>query len=395
MALTINTNTASLSVQNSLSLASDAVNTTMSRLSSGLRINSAKDDAAGMQIASRMTTQIRGMTVAIRNAGNAVSIAQTVEGAMDKSASQLQRMRELTIQAQNGNNGPKERVALNSEFAQNLAELTRASKSVTFGADLNLMDGSAGTLTFQVGANAGENEKISLSLMDDFSAEAMFAAAKNVAGVPEDATTTGSKAITAGEYTPFKIDGSGSRKTTGDEVLEAAKKTTQEALDVLKQELAALPMPAPPVATPPGGTAPPPDPNAAAYDAKKAEVAVAEDAYDVADKALKADLATKKPLIDKAISDNLDSTLRAIDAALQKINSARADVGAKQNRFISTISNLTNMVQNAKAARGQIQDVDYAADTAELTKQQILQQASTAILAQANQLPAAILKLLQ
>lgn len=395
MALTINTNVASLSVQNSLSISSDAVNTTMSRLSSGLRINSAKDDAAGMQIASRLTTQIRGMTVAIRNAGNAVSIAQTVEGAMDKSASQLQRMRELTIQAQNGNNGPKERVALDSEFAQNLAELTRASKSVTFGADLNLMDGSAGTLTFQVGANAGENEKISLSLNENFSTESLFAANKNVAGAPEDATTTGSIAITAGEYTTLKIDGSGSRKTTGDDVLEAAAKDTKAAVELLQTELAALPAPAPVVVTPPGGTAPPIDPNAAAYDAKKAEIVIAQEASDLADTALKADLKAKKPLIDKAISENLDSTLRAIDTALQKINSARADLGAKQNRFISTISNLTNMVQNATAARGQIQDVDYAADTAELTKQQILQQASTAILAQANQLPAAILKLLQ
>ncbi|MDY7560754.1 flagellin [Pseudomonas sp. 10B1] len=395
MALTINTNTASLSVQNSLSQSSDSVNTTMSRLSSGLRINSAKDDAAGMQIASRLTTQIRGMTVAIRNAGNAISIAQTAEGAMDKSASQLQRMRELTIQSQNGNNGPKERIALNAEFKQNLEELTRASKSVTFGGDLNVMDGSAGTLTFQVGANAGSNEKISLSLSDDFSSESLFVAAKNVAGVQEDATTTGSKGIVAGEYTAFSIDGKGSRKTTGDDVLEAAVADKTKALDLLREELAALPIPPAPAVTPPGGTPPAPDPAAAAYEAKLAEVAAAQEEKNVADAALKVDLDKKKPLIDKAISDNLDSTLKAIDAALQKINSARAELGAKQNRLTSTISNLTNMVHNATFSRGQIQDVDYAAETAELTKQQILQQASTAILAQANQLPAAILKLLQ
>ncbi|MEB0127903.1 flagellin, partial [Pseudomonas sp. CCC1.2] len=138
-----------------------------------------------------------------------------------------------------------------------------------------------------------------------------------------------------------------------------------------------------------------PDPAAAAYEAKLAEVAAAQEEKNVADAALKVDLDKKKPLIDKAISDNLDSTLKAIDAALQKINSARAELGAKQNRLTSTISNLTNMVHNATFSRGQIQDVDYAAETAELTKQQILQQASTAILAQANQLPAAILKLLQ
>ena len=143
MALTVNTNVASLSVQRNLNRSSDAVSTSMARLSSGLRINSAKDDAAGMQIASRLTTQIKGMTVAARNAGNAISIAQTAEGALQESTNNLQRMRELAIQSKNGDNSQKERDALNSEFNQSVQELTRLSKSTTFGGGLKLLDGSA------------------------------------------------------------------------------------------------------------------------------------------------------------------------------------------------------------------------------------------------------------
>lgn len=380
MALNLNTNVASLHVQDNLNRASDTVNTTMARLSSGLRINSAKDDAAGMQIASRLTTQIRGMTQAIRNAGDAISIAQSAEKGMNETTGQLQRMRVLTVQAQNGSNGPQDRAALNAEFQQALQEISRSSRSVKFGTDMNLMDGSAGILTFQVGANAGADEKISLSLSQDFSSESLFTATKGAAEVLPGATTTGSKAIVEGEYMPLAIDGTGSRNTppidpnrVPDPIKAQSLADAKVALKDAKDKLAPSPT------------------DQTLIDA----VDNAQKAVDAAQQAVDDDMPPSKELIDQAVTDNLDATLKAIDAALEKINAARADIGAKQNRLQATISNLTSMVQNNTSARGRIQDVDYAADTAELTKSQTLQQASIAILAQANQLPAAVLKLLQ
>ncbi|MGV8862249.1 MAG: flagellin [Pseudomonas sp.] len=385
MALTVNTNVASLSVQRNLNRSSDAVSTSMARLSSGLRINSAKDDAAGMQIASRLTTQIKGMTVAARNAGNAISIAQTAEGALQESTNNLQRMRELAIQSKNGDNSQKERDALNSEFNQSVQELTRLSKSTTFGGGLKLLDGSAGTMTFHVGANVGRTEEISLSLSDDFSAESLFIAAKSAAAVLGDDKTTGSVEVVKGEYTALAIDGRGSRNLLPINVTEkmtddALQKNT--ALAAAESALGAIDAVADP----------------AAYTAQQAAVATAKTEADGATTILKdaTELDKKsKPLNDQAMADNIEATIISIDKALETIDAARSNLGAKQNRFASTISNLNNMVKNTTAARGQIEDVDFASETAELTKQQTLQQASTAVLAQANQLPAAVLKLLQ
>jgi len=374
MALTVNTNIASLSVQRNLNRSSDGVSTAMTRLSSGLRINSAKDDAAGMQIANRLTTQIRGMTVATRNAGNAIAIAQTVEGALQEATNNLQRMRDLALQSKNGDNSPKERRALNAEFNQSVAELTRISESTTFGGGLKLLDGSAGTMTFHVGANVGRTEEISLSLTDNFASESLLVAAEDVAAIPASASTTGSVAVIAGEYTPLAIDGTGSRIVVpADIALVTAVNDKKTALETAKTELAAAP----------------------ADVGKQTAVGDAEKALRIAEKAMNVDVLGKKGLNDKAMADNIESTIKVIDKALETIDAARSNLGAKQNRFASTISNLNNMIKNTTAARGQIEDVDFAAETAELTKQQTLQQASTAILAQANQLPAAVLKLLQ
>lgn len=282
MALTVNTNVTSLNVQKNLNRASDALSTSMTRLSSGLKINSAKDDAAGLQIATRMTSQIRGQTMAIKNANDGISIAQTAEGAMQEQTNILQRMRELAVQSRNDSNGTSDRVALGKEFEAMSAELTRIADSTNLNGK-NLIDGSAGVMTFQVGSNSGASNQIILSLDSGF-----------------DATDLG-------------VD-SGTIAITGDS-------TT----------------------------------------------------------------------IETAFCGALD----AIDGALKTINSVRADLGAAQNRLTSTISNLQNINENASAALGRVQDTDFASETAQLTKQQTLQQASTAILAQANQLPSAVLKLLQ
>lgn len=284
MALTVNTNTTSLTVQKNLNRASDALSTSMTRLSSGLRINSAKDDAAGMQIATKLQTMITGSAVAIKNANDGVSITQTAEGALAESTNILQRMRELALQATNDSNSTSERAALNKEFAAKSDELTRIATSTTFGTNKHLLDGSAGTMQFQVGAMTGADQQISVVMSSSFAASAL--------GVD-----TGAIAISG----------------------------TTDAM---------------------------------------------------------------------AHTSSL-AAIDAIDTALQTINDTRADLGAVQNRFQSTTNNLQNMAENSTAAQGRIQDTDFAAETAQLTKQQTLQQASTAVLAQANQLPSAVLKLLQ
>lgn len=279
MALTVNTNVASMNVQKNLSRASDALSTSMTRLSSGLKINSAKDDAAGLQIASRMTSQIRGQNMAIKNANDGISMAQTAEGALQESSNILQRMRELGVQSASGSNSVKDRGALDKEYQAMALELTRISKSTNLNG-INLLDGTAGTaglVKIQVGSGTAGQNQIDLQL-----------------------PTTAVDAVTL--------------------------------------------------------------------------------LTDVGD--LNTDTTAK-------------TAVNSIDTALQTINDMRADLGATQNRLTSTVSNLQNINENVSAALGRVQDTDFAAETAQMTKQQTLQQASTAVLAQANQLPSAVLKLLQ
>ncbi|MDY7563984.1 flagellin domain-containing protein [Pseudomonas sp. RTC3] len=282
MTLGVNTNVTSLAVQKNLNNAASSLSQSMTRLSSGLKINSAKDDAAGLQIATRMSSQIRGQTVAVKNANDGISMAQTAEGALQESTNILQRMRELAVQARNGTNGTADQTATNSEFAQMSDELTRISASTNLNGK-NLLDGSAGTMTLQVGSNTGTANHIDLVLSSKFDAASLSVASATVA-------LTGTSAT---------------------------------------------------------------------------------------------------------VGTNIDNAITAIDAAIAQIGATRANLGASQNRLTSTISNLQNITENVTAAQGRVQDTDFAAETAQLTKSQTLQQASTAVLAQANQLPSAVLKLLQ
>ncbi|MFJ7312488.1 flagellin domain-containing protein [Pseudomonas sp. NPDC098747] len=283
MALTVNTNTTSLNVQKNLNKASDALSTSMQRLSSGLKINSAKDDAAGLQISTRMQSQIRGGNQAIQNANDGISVAQTAEGALQATTDILQRMRELAVKARTGTNGTADQKATNLEFADMSDEISRIAASTNLNGK-NLLDGSAGTVTLQVGANTGTANHIDLVLSSKFDAVSL-------------SVDKGTLALTG------------------------------------------------------------------------------------------ADVATA--------GTNIDNAITAIDAAIAAIGDTRASLGASQNRLTSTISNLQNIVENTTAAQGRVQDTDFAAETANLTKQQTLQQASTSVLAQANQLPSAVLKLLQ
>jgi flagellin len=190
--LGVNTNVASLAVQNNLNKASDALTTSMTRLSSGLKINSAKDDAAGLQIATKETSQIRGQTVAIKNANDGISMAQTAEGALQESTNILQRMRELAVQSANDSNSTTDRTALNAEFTQMSAELTRISSSTNLNGK-NLLDGSAGTMNLQVGSNTGSANTITLTLSSSFDATKLGVASASITGT---GGTTGTAAST-------------------------------------------------------------------------------------------------------------------------------------------------------------------------------------------------------
>ncbi|MAE23455.1 flagellin domain-containing protein [Pseudomonas chengduensis] len=284
MALTVNTNIASLNTQRNLNSASNKLSESMQRLSTGSRINSAKDDAAGLQIANRMTRQINGLNVAVRNANDGISMAQTAEGALQESTNILQRMRSLTLQAANGSNSAADRTALNEEVAALQSELDRIATTTSFGTGTKLLDGTFTGVSFQVGAQATANDVITFDI---------------------SGTTAGFGASDLG------VDSTAVDLTT------------------------------------------------------------------VSDQA------------------STETALSAIDAALDAIDSTRASLGAVQNRFQNTINNLQNIAENSEASRGRIMDTDFAAETAALTKNQVLQQAGTAILAQANQLPSAVLSLLQ
>lgn len=287
MAAYINTNIASLNAQRNLTTSQNSLQTALQRLSSGMRINSSKDDAAGLAIADRMNSQIRGNTVAIRNANDGISMSQTAEGALGKVGDALQRMRELTVQARNATNSTDDKDALDQEFGELAKEIQRVFAGTTFNG-ATILGANAGALSFQVGAGTTSNDSITITTTD----------------LTADATIT----------TVAGTDNAG----TGRAVIDNTTNT-----------------------------------------------------------------ATLGTVIDN------------IDAALKTINTQRATMGATQNRFESVISNLQVSVESQSAARSRIIDTDFASETANLTRGQILQQAGTAMLAQANAIPNNVLSLLR
>ncbi len=524
--ISVNTNVSSLNAQRNLSQSGSDLATSMERLSSGMRINSAKDDAAGLQISNRLTSQINGLGVAQRNANDGISMAQTAEGAMSESTSILQRMRELALQSANGSNSADDRDALQKEVSALQTELTRIAETTSFGGQ-QLLDGGFGSKAFQVGSNANETINLSLSSVaasdigtkqvnlqsstQGFGSSSAIGADLSSGNVDHDITDTkytiagrggdefevavtagssakdAAKAINAvsdstgvkaqartqaelkiggtlpaitpaapaatpptpavpGTYT-FSLNGGGDAKsitfeTTGnaadDQTLMAAKINEQTAehgvtasvedgklyissdsgedisienftatdgdgstgaattLTVTSQGYDGTPSGNPSVLT--GDTA--------ATDTARIYGAVqlnSSSTFTVeADNVLLADTANT-PVTSKNIGvDTVDigtqkgsqDALAIIDNAIASIDSQRADLGAIQNRFDHTISNLANISENVSASRSRIQDTDFATETAEMTKNQILQQAGTSILSQANQLPQTALSLL-
>ena len=279
MTISVNTNLFSLNAQRSLSKSQSSLSTSMQRLSSGLRINSAADDAAGLAISQRMSAQVRGMNVAIRNANDGISLAQTADSALASVGDSLQRMRELAVQAQNSTNSGSDKDSLNQEFQQLGSEIGRVLAGTTFNGGA-ILGASAGALTFQIGANTTVNDSITVTTTD----------------------MTVDPSITA--VTAAVIDSTAAIAT-------------------------------------------------------------------------------------------LNTVVNDIDAALDDVNGKRAIFGATQNRFSAVITNLQSSVENQSAARSRIMDADFASETANMSRAQILQQAGTAMVAQANQLPQQVLKLLQ
>ena len=497
MALSVNTNVTSLTVQKNLNKAGDALSTSMTRLSSGLKINSAKDDAAGLQMANRLTSQTKGMTVAIANANNGSSIAQTAEGAMQESTNILQRLRELALQASNGDKSADDRAALQQEFTAKTGELTRIAQTTTFGGR-NILDGSFQNQSFQVGADA--NQTISFGMSD--------ISAASLKGTSSEATVDGTKtslsASVTGQAVSFPgagspvVAGLGSAadiKINGTTVKFTATMATVADL-AAEINKATADVAGPPLVPGTGVTA------AASADGTRLELTSADgkaiklengDGADGAGALAKVGLTagTSAPKLAAASSINLNGTdikfaagssmadvvssinsastgvtaslkddgtlslfstkdikignggtasglkelgldtaaaagtgadlgvakaisqessvadlsildansaqktIQALSGAIEQIDTQRAALGAVQNRFDSTVANLQSISENSTAALGRVQDTDFASEAAQLTKQQTLQQASTAILSQANQLPSAVMKLLQ
>ena len=281
MTMSINTNIASLNAQRNLTQSQSSLATSMQRLSSGLRINSAKDDAAGLAIAERMNAQVRGMNVAVRNANDGISLAQTAEGALSKVGDSLQRMRELAVQSRNATNSSSDKDSLNKEFSQLQSEITRVLGGTSFNGKA-MLGAAATALTFQVGANTTANDTITVTTTDMTQASQITAVTASTAVIDNTAT---------------------------------------------------------------GGA--------------------------------------------------IDTVINNIDTAIDNVNNTRATFGATQSRFDAIISNLQQGVENQSAARSRIMDADFATETANMSRSQILQQAGTAMVAQANQLPNAVLSLLK
>lgn len=292
MALYVNTNVSSLNAQRMLTNSGNNLDVSFQRLSSGQRINSAADDAAGLQISDRLTSQINGLNQAVRNANDGISLAQTAEGALDETTSMLQRMRTLSIQSANGSNSDKDRVAIQQEVAQLSEEINRVAATTTFGGE-NLLDGTYQGI-FQVGADA--NQTISFTMQSG-------------------GTNNSIDYLANSGFTMSGLSNQASAQVS---------MTTASVSSVV----------------------------------------------------------------------NAQSMIGIIDTMISAVDSKRAELGAVQNRFSSTINNLSNISENVSAARSRVRDADFAEETAKMTSSQILQQASSTILAQANQRPQTALSLL-
>ena len=376
----INTNIASLNAQRNLNASQNSLATSLQRLSSGLRINSAKDDAAGLAIASRFSAQINGLNQAARNANDGISLAQTAEGSLGVISDNLQRIRELAVQSRNATNSATDRAALNTEAQQLKAEIDRVAATTSFNG-VKLLDGSFTNQAIQVGANVGETITVG-SLVNAQSAQLGTSNIAQVTGAAATAFT----AITAGDLTINGTSVGGiaadtnaaNRAASIAAAVNSVSATTNVYATVLNSTQVTL-------TNSSGGSV------VIAFAGASATTATT--GLTAATTASAA--STGFAALDITSVAGADTAITQMDAALSAVNTARATLGAIQNRFSSVVSNLQTTSENLSASRSRIQDTDFAAETANLTRAQILQQAGTAMLAQANALPQSVLTLLK
>ena len=386
MALTINTNVASLNAQRNLTTSSMDLATSLQRLSSGLRINSAKDDAAGLAISERMTTQVRGMNVAMRNANDGVSLAQTAEGSLDSVSNALQRIRELAVQSANATNSTSDRAALDAEAQQLKSEINRVATQTNFNG-VKLLDGSFTNKTFQVGANAGETISVSniVNAKSDSLGTTDIATVALAAASAPVATAIGAGDIQITAESGAIIDvGAFTTGATAD----AAASSVLQAVNAVSDQTGVY-------ATITDGTTD----SLTLTSSHDITVALTGPATTALTGLVAGTTATATitgfDTLDISSAGGANTAITYMDSAINAVNTARADLGAIQTRFESVVSNLAINSENISAARGRILDADFAAETASLTRNQILQQAGTAMLAQANSIPQNVLSLLR
>ncbi|WPU54502.1 flagellin [Stenotrophomonas acidaminiphila] len=415
MAQVINTNIMSLNAQRNLNTSATSLATSIQRLSSGMRINSAKDDAAGLAISERFTTQIRGLDVATRNANDGISLAQTAEGAMVEIGNNLQRIRELAVQSANATNSGTDRDALNAEVNQLLKEIDRVANQTSFNGT-KLLDGSFTGALFQVGADAGQTIGINnivdsrtanlgkMNFASDTTAvnvvaataSGVAAAAGKISGVQISVQQVGASAAQTINIDDVKFNAGDSVKTINQKVATAINdKMDQTGVYATLDSAGAVKLQAVKgnqyttgftfgtITDAVTGQATGITAGATAFTAQTAAAVTAPAQETVAGK------------MDISSFVGAQRALEVVDKALTAVNSSRADMGAIQNRFSSTIANLATTSENLSASRSRIRDADYAKETAEMTRTQILQQAGTAMLSQANSSTQNVLSLLR
>jgi flagellin len=420
MAAVINTNIASLNTQRNLGTSQSQLNTSIQRLSSGLRVNSAKDDAAGLAISERMTSQIRGLNVAARNANDGISLAQTAEGALGKVGDMLQRVRELAVQSANATNSDADRTALNDEATQLKAEIDRVATTTSFNG-LKLLDGSFTAKSFQVGANQGETIDITEIANSQIAALGSWTSVDSTADV---ITTTPLVPATAGNFTAasafasadfatdsvsFTVDGAtvtldGSYTDQAGVAAAIQGQLTGYSVTAgtggeltIAKTATGLASTAPVIAAWNGNV----DAGGATIADPFTGGASVGGADEIAASTTTASVTTPGGAqtgfdsLDISTVAGANNAMLAMDAAINAVNSARGTLGAVQSRFENAIGNIQVTSENLQGARSRIIDADFAAETAALTRGQILQQAGTAMLAQANSLPNNVLSLLR
>ena len=397
----INTNTMSLNAQRNLATSGSQLATSLQRLSSGLRINSAKDDAAGLAISERFTTQIRGLDQAARNANDGISLSQTAEGAMGEISNNLQRIRELAVQSRNATNSETDRAALNAEAQQLKAEINRVAEQTAFNG-VKLLDGSFSSQAFQIGANQGETISID-SIVDASDAALGSWTSVDQANASAASGTFTQVDLADTEVFTLTVDGVEVLTATGDADGESVAAADIDA--ALADSTVADALEAAGVSF--SGTAAAGTLSFTKADGTAFDVEVANDGTggfagadfatgtNSVDNGTEGSAQTGFASLDISTVTGADNAMLAMDAALKTVNDARADLGAVQNRFSSVVTNLQTGSENLSAARSRIMDAAYAKETANLSRTQILQQAGTAMLAQANQSSQSVLSLLR